>query len=127
MFQLLVKEHFNAAHSLRGYQGKCANIHGHTWIVEILVAGNQLDELGMIIDFGELKKIVKEKTAQLDHQYINELAEFGDGGLNPTAENIARYLYRQLQKELANTHPQISLLEVKVWESNSSCAVYKEV
>ncbi|WP_031513968.1 6-carboxytetrahydropterin synthase QueD [Desulfofalx alkaliphila] len=128
MYELTVKTSFDAAHKLCGYQGNCARIHGHTWVVEVAVAGGKLDSIGMLIDFKDLKNMVKKATAHLDHNFINELPEFAVNGKvgNPTAENLSRYIYEQVKEELDKNHPSVKIRRVSVWESPNSCATYRE-
>lgn len=123
MYYLKVKSHFDSAHFLRNYEGKCANIHGHTWKIEIVVKGSQLNEQGLLIDFGVLKKMLAEVVADFDHKLINDLEEFGPGKLNPTAENIAYYIYKRLNPILPN---ETVLDSVEIWESEKASAIYKE-
>ncbi|MDA8234615.1 MAG: 6-carboxytetrahydropterin synthase QueD [Clostridia bacterium] len=124
MYQLTIKAHFDAAHHLRDYQGKCAQIHGHSWQVEVMVAGRELDKIGMLIDFGILKKHVNDIIGGLDHRYLNELPAFNQDGVNPTAENIARYIYEKLSHQLLNHQPAIVIEGVRVWESPNASATY---
>ena len=126
MFELTVKTHFDAAHQLRNYSGKCASIHGHTWRVEVIVEGQSLDHVGMLIDFSLLKKMIKEEIARFDHSFINELEGFNEKGVNPTAENLAAYIYTELVKKLSGINEQIRLQKIKVWESDNACAAYME-
>ncbi|SHG99796.1 6-pyruvoyltetrahydropterin/6-carboxytetrahydropterin synthase [Thermosyntropha lipolytica DSM 11003] len=121
-YELGIIQEFAAAHRLNNYPGDCSNIHGHTWKVEITVKGNKLDPTGMLIDFRELKRIaasiIKEKY---DHRFLNEIEPFDR--INPTAENIAREIYYDMKKTLT---PVVELEKVKVWESPTAYAVYKE-
>lgn len=130
MFELSIKGHFDAAHYLRDYPGKCSQIHGHTWEVEVFVAGTELDDLGMLIDFTVLKQKLKEVLAQFDHRLINELDEFSKGKLNPTAENLAKFIYRQLRSGIetaaTGSGKKIKVTQVRVWESPRASASYKE-
>ncbi|MHB1167524.1 MAG: 6-carboxytetrahydropterin synthase QueD [Carboxydocellales bacterium] len=130
MYELTIKGHFDAAHYLREYPGKCSQIHGHTWEIEVVVGGTELDNLGMLIDFSVLKENLKEVLAQFDHRLINELPGFAQGQLNPTAENLAKYIYLQMQPRIVmSTSPnnnKIQLIQVRVWESPRACACYKE-
>lgn len=127
MYEISVTEHFSAAHSLRGYIGKCANIHGHTWQVDVIVSGNSLNSIGMLADFSDLKQMIKEKIQIFDHHYINEIAGFTEAdNVNPTAENIAYFLYQNLKKNLISKYNNVTIKEVKVWESDRAYAVYKE-
>lgn len=124
MFELTVISHFEAAHCLPGYPGKCARLHGHNWTIEVCVGSETLNELGMVIDFKVLKKHVANVTDKLDHHYLNELDEWQ---LKlPTAEHIAQYVYRELHKSLSAEIPEIRILYVKTWESASSAVLYRE-
>lgn len=124
MFRTVIRSHFDAAHFLRNYQGKCAQLHGHRWDVEIGVEGRQLDHAGMLADFGELKKALHQVLYQLDHQLLNDIPEFASEK-NPTAENLAAYLYREIKERLLL--PQgLNLAGVKVYESPDAWAFYKE-
>ena len=87
MWELEKEVWIDSAHNLVGYQGPCANVHGHRWHITIFCKGDSLDEQGMLVDFVKIKKIVSE----LDHQHINEKVSF-----NPTAENLAKYLVEQI-------------------------------
>jgi len=122
MYEVAIEATFSAAHSLRNYRGKCEELHGHNWKVEVTVKSDDLDEIGMAIDF----KILKERTGivieQLDHHHLNELSPFKQ--LNPSSENIARYLFDQLKKELREE--KVRLSRVTVWESEGSKAMYYE-
>jgi len=125
MYELTVRRHFDAAHHLWGYPGRCVRLHGHTWLVEVLVAGERLDEYGMLMDFHELQELVEEAVKDLDHRYLNDLDPFNKPGreTNPTAENIARYVYARLKAKLK---PGVRLVKVKVWESPDAWASYAE-
>ena len=88
MFELSIKSHFAASHSLRGYEGKCRNLHGHTWKTEVIIESNGLNDIGMVIDFKVLKKKLEDFLEELDHVHLNDLAYFHD--VNATTENLAR-------------------------------------
>ncbi len=124
MYSIHYTTHFDAAHFLRNYQGKCANVHGHRWQVGVQVSGSELNDIGILIDFHDLKKYLKVTTDILDHKLINELECFKE--VNPTAENIAKYFYDLLKEQLAVNHPQLSLDFVEVWEAPQAKAVYRE-
>lgn len=128
MFELTVKRRFAAAHKLENYIGKCAALHGHTWTVEVTVRGKHLDDCGMLIDFKLLKNMVDKLIKPFDHSYLNELDVFADNGvqINPTAENLAYYIYREMKKAFLNGHPNISISTVRVWESPEASALYRE-
>lgn len=120
MFELSIKTHFSAAHRLVGYNGPCANLHGHNWDVEIFVRGSSLNELGMLVDFGDIKRVVKEIMAEVDHSDLNQLPAFMRD--NPTSEHLARYLHGQMGKQL-NT-PQHQIYKVTVCETPGTTASY---
>lgn len=125
MFEIHVSAEFEAAHRVAGYPGKCDRIHGHSWIVEAVVCGRQLDKLGMLVDF----KLVKGKLKELldntmDHRMLNELPAFAEGK-NPTAENIAQYVYEEMAKaDFLVQMPQVQLKQIQVWESPKSSVIY---
>lgn len=123
MYYLKVTSHFDAAHYLRNYQGKCANMHGHTWEVQVIVKGISLNHQGILIDFGILKELVNNILKKFDHKIVNELEDFNEQGMNPTAENIAAYVYNQVAVKLPK---EIKLESVEVWESPKSSAVYRK-
>lgn len=109
---------FSSAHRLRNYNGKCENLHGHNWRVRLYVSTEELDETGFVVDFKVLDKILKDVTDILDHQNINELSSFSE--INPTAENIARFIFDESQKMINDSRVRVS--KVSVWESEKSCA-----
>lgn len=111
-YSLTVKDHFDAAHNLYDYPGECRNLHGHTWDVEVTVVSSELDGLGLVCDFKDLKKALKEVLNRYDHTYINENAPFD--AISPTAENLAREICAHLSDILPK---QVKVKEVAVWES----------
>ena len=123
MFELKIITQFAAAHRLRNFQGKCEQLHGHNWKVEVFVLADQLDSAGLVRDFGEIKTTTQEILNGLDHHYLNELTPFQEE--NPSSEHIARYLFRQLSRLLNDERAKVS--KVSVWESDTSCATYFEV
>lgn len=120
MFELTTIVDFEAAHCLRDYPGKCSRLHGHNWQVEVTVAGTKLNELGLLIDFRDLKAEVQKILQQLDHYYLNELPAFQQ--INPSAENIAKYLYEELAA--SEVFAELKLKTIKVWESPRSAVTY---
>ncbi|GAV22518.1 6-carboxytetrahydropterin synthase QueD [Carboxydothermus pertinax] len=120
MFKISVSTTFDAAHFLKDYDGKCANLHGHTWRVEAEVEGQTTNDLGLLIDFGMIKDYLKEITSRLDHKLLNDVLP-----VNPTAENIARYIYQELKPKLM-VYPEIKLCAIKVWESPNNSATFME-
>jgi len=124
MFQVCVRAHFDAAHFIRDYDGDCANLHGHRWDVEVCIAGNQLDHLGMLIDFKEVKQTIRKALKLLDHRLLNDLTHFGSKGVNPTAENLALFLFLELKRDLVLVDKNLAW--VKVYESPDTWAIFKE-
>lgn len=120
MFDIFIKTHFAGAHHLRDYPGDCENPHGHNWKIQVTVRATELDQLGMGIDFKLLKKIVKEAVDKLDHRDLNNLPAFKD--INPSSENIAKYLFTALKQPLA--HERYSLHSITILETDSSGLVY---
>ena len=122
MFVLKIVTDFASAHSLRNYPGNCSRLHGHNWQVEVSVESEVLDEIGVAIDFREIKKQTKEVVNRLDHQYLNEIPPFDE--LNPTAENIAKYFYEEVGKLINNKDVHVS--EVIIWETPRASVAYSE-
>jgi 6-pyruvoyltetrahydropterin/6-carboxytetrahydropterin synthase len=122
LYEIFVTTQFAAAHALSGYPGDCARLHGHNWGIEVAVRCAKLDALGMGLDFGDLEAGVKEILQGLDHYHLNELTAFQ--GVNPTAENLARFLYLELGRRLNSE--VIRVARVKVSETNGVGAVYWE-
>ena len=119
MYQLHIETHFSSAHNLRGYQGKCEKLHGHNYIVEVEVSGDELDGTGILADFKVIKKLCKKVTERLDHGYLNEIEPFDR--INPTTENIARHLCEAIQDELP---AGLRATSVTCWESEKCGAKY---
>lgn len=125
MFEITAGAHFDAAHFLRDYPGKCANLHGHRWKVEVTVRGPQVDEMGILIDFTDLKKFIKAAMEMFDHKLINDIPPFDK--TNPTAENMAKYIFDFMVEKVNECIGQrASVVKVVVWEAeNASAAYYK--
>lgn len=123
-WRLTVRDQFSAAHALRGYCGKCENLHGHNFRVEITVEGTRLDEAGMLIDFGILKRGLREILARLDHHVLNQIEPFD--ALNPSSENLARHIYAEFRLFLANelSAKEARLTEVSVSEKEAQTATW---
>ncbi len=120
MYLVSVEDHFEAAHFLRGYRGKCEKLHGHRYKVVARIEMKRLDKNGMAYDFTSLKKQLAEIIDRYDHRCLNDISPFDKD--NPTAENIAFTIYSEL---LPLIHKKANLDSVEVWESPESCAVYK--
>lgn len=123
MYEVSVDETFAAAHNLRNYKGKCENLHGHNYKVRITLAGSELDATGLLYDFVHLKQAIQGVIRSLDHVYLNEFPPFDV--LNPSAENIARYLYEQTARQLPKAANGAAITSVTVWESDATAATYR--
>ncbi len=122
MYEINIITTIAAAHRLRGYKGKCEEIHGHNWKVEVYIQSDKLDDLGMVMDFKVLKKKTEQFLKIYDHKYLNEVAPFDK--INPSSENLARSIYKELSKKINNKNCKVS--KVKVWESDDASANYYE-
>lgn len=120
MFEVSVEQSFAAGHALRNYHGKCENVHGHNYKVRITMAGEQLDSTGLLVDFVEVKRLMNAVIEYLDHRFINDLPPFDQ--INPSAENIAKYFYDRVHPGLTGA---VRVSEVKIWETDTSSAVYR--
>jgi 6-pyruvoyltetrahydropterin/6-carboxytetrahydropterin synthase len=123
MFEVSVEQVFAAGHALRNYKGKCENIHGHNWRVQVVIEGEQLDGTGLLVDFIDVKELMGSVIARLDHQFLNEVAPFDVK--NPSAENIAEYFYQQMSAGLEKTPVPVRIREVKIWETDIQSASYR--
>lgn len=122
-WKLKVKKDFSAAHQLRNYGGKCENMHGHNFGVEVEVEGDHLDpRVEILMDFKELKKELQEVLENLDHKHLNSLEYFEHR--NPSSENIARYIYQEMKKRIETEH--VRMVYASVSEKDSSVASYSE-
>jgi 6-pyruvoyltetrahydropterin/6-carboxytetrahydropterin synthase len=122
MYKLMIETSFASAHQLRGYKGKCENLHGHNWKVQVCVTAEKLNEIDIAIDFHDLKKITNEIVAQLDHKFLNDVFPFTEK--NPSSENIARWIFDSLKKRL--TEYDVKVSAVTIWESETASATYYE-
>ena len=120
MYELMIETEFAAAHQLREIRGGCEKLHGHTWKAQVFVKGERLNPHGILVDFRDVKRIVKKWTARLDHHYLNEVL----GSTNPTTENIAKYLFQKLEKEI--NLETVRLSRVRVWEARDSSITYSQ-
>nr|WP_255722541.1 6-carboxytetrahydropterin synthase QueD [Ectothiorhodospira lacustris] len=113
---------FASAHTLRDYPGNCSRLHGHNWKVEAEVEATVLDPLGMAVDFKTIKSLAREIAGELDHTYLNDLAPFRD--VNPTAENIAAWFFREMAARL--NAPGVRVSAITLWETERACVRYTE-
>lgn len=126
MYYLTIEDHFSSAHKLRGYKGKCENLHGHNWRVIAIVKGETLDKIGLLIDYHDLKKYLKEVLSELDHKNINEENEFFKTN-NPSSENLAAYIFENLEIKLKtyDINP-IKVESIQVYESEKNSCTFKK-
>ena len=123
MYQVSVDETFAAGHALRGYKGKCENVHGHNYQVRVTLEGKELDSTGLLYDFVHLKQVIQGVIRSLDHRFLNDYPPFDI--LNPSAENIARYIYDETSKQLREVPNGAGIASITVWETNTTSATYR--
>ncbi|MCL5006226.1 MAG: 6-carboxytetrahydropterin synthase QueD [Acidobacteria bacterium] len=121
MFEVSVEYSFAAGHALRGYKGKCENVHGHNYRVKVTVAGEKLNPIGLLVDFADLRATLKELVESFDHRFLNDLEPFKQ--LNPSAENLAYYLGTELDRKIERQRVRIH--SVTVWETDTTSATYR--
>ncbi len=125
MYEVTVEAGFSSGHYLRNYHGKCENPHGHNYKVRVTLAGNSLDQTGLLLDFKLLKNILKPTIDYLDHQMLNDIKPFIE--LNPSAENLARYFFDQTNSELVRiTNGRVRVKDCTIWETDTTTATYYE-
>ncbi len=125
MYRITVEDTFAAGHYLRNYRGKCENPHGHNYKVRITLQGKELDPAGLLLDFKELKLVMKPVIDRLDHQMINDIEPFTR--LNPSAENLAKYFFDETNRGLrAKTAGRVSVRDVTIFETDTTTAIYSE-
>jgi len=125
MYEVTVDAGFSSGHYLRNYYGKCENPHGHNYKVRVTLAGRELDEAGMLLDFKLLKNVLRPVVDRIDHQMLNDLEPFTE--LNPSAENLARYFYDQTNTQLAEmTGGRVRVKDCTIWETDTTTATYYE-
>jgi 6-pyruvoyltetrahydropterin/6-carboxytetrahydropterin synthase len=123
MFVVTVQAHYDSAHFLRNYQGKCERLHGHRYVVELALATTELDKAGIAFDFVEVKKHLRALADHLDHQNLNDLPPFDE--LEPSAENQAKYFYDEMRRRLPPDMAD-AVLYTRVWETPTQWAQYTE-
>src|SRR5579884_1445001 len=117
MFEVSTERTFAAGHALRNYHGKCENVHGHNYRVQVTVQGDELNATGLLVDFVDLKRVMSAVIERLDHRFINDVAPFDE--LNPSAENLARYFWQEISRDLKSDVP-VRVSEVRIWETDTS-------
>ena len=122
MFEITIEETFAAGHALRNYRGKCENVHGHNYRCQVMVEGEQLDDIGLLVDFVELKRVVHSVLDRLDHTWLNEFPPFDV--LNPSAENMAKYIYDEVTSGLGE-RKGVRIGSVRLWETDTASATYR--
>jgi 6-pyruvoyltetrahydropterin/6-carboxytetrahydropterin synthase len=121
MFEVTIEETFAAGHALRNYRGKCENVHGHNYRAEVALRGAELDAIGLLVDFVELKRVVHAVLDRMDHQWLNDFPPFD--ALNPSAENMAKYIYDEVSAALM-TKEGVRVASVRLWETDTASAAY---
>jgi 6-pyruvoyltetrahydropterin/6-carboxytetrahydropterin synthase len=121
VFEISVDYSFAAGHALRGYKGKCENVHGHNYRVQVTVAGKQLNSTGLLMDFIDLRSALKTLAERLDHRFMNDIPPFDK--LNPSAENLAKYFCDELEPQVQKQG--LHVLSVTVWETDTTSATYR--
>jgi 6-pyruvoyltetrahydropterin/6-carboxytetrahydropterin synthase len=125
MFEVTVEDSFAAGHYLRNYKGKCENPHGHNYKVRVTLQGRELDQAGLLLDFKDLKTVMKPTIDRLDHQMMNDIEPFKT--LNPSAENLAKYFFDETNLRLKSaTSGRVSVKVVTIWETDTTTATYFE-
>ncbi len=122
MFEVTIEETFAAGHALRNYRGKCENVHGHNYRCQVSIQGESLDEIGLLVDFVELKRVVHSVLDRMDHQWLNDFPPFNV--LNPSAENMAKFIYDEVNSGL-QVKNGIRVESVRLWETDTASATYR--
>jgi 6-pyruvoyltetrahydropterin/6-carboxytetrahydropterin synthase len=123
MYEVTVEAGFSSGHYLRNYRGKCENPHGHNYKVRITLAGQKLDQAGLLVDFKDLREVMKRTIDRLDHKMINEVDPFTE--LNPSAENLAKYFYDEITEKLDQaTAGRVQVKNVTIFETETTTATY---
>lgn len=123
MFEVSVEETFSAGHALRGYRGKCENLHGHNYRVRVTLEGPRLDSIGLLCDFTHLKQVMRGIIGALDHQFMNDLEPFRV--VNPSAENMAKYFFDEVTRQLKDLPAGARIADIVVWETDTTSAKYR--
>ena len=122
MYEVTVEDSFAAGHYLRNYKGKCENPHGHNYKVRVTLRGAELDKAGLLLDFRDLKEVMKHVIDRLDHQMLNDIDPFKV--LNPSAENLAKYFHDQTARQMEQSPNAPRIKQITVWETDECSATY---
>lgn len=127
MYILTIEDYISSAHQLKGYRGKCENIHGHNWKIEVSVYGDTLNDIGVLIDFHDLKSMLKQVLQKFDHKNLNDCEEFKS--INPSSENLSKIIYENMNNMVAAyscaNNVNIKVFSVTVWESATCRSSYQ--
>jgi len=123
MFEVTVDETFSSGHALRGYKGKCENVHGHNYKVRVTLEGPQLDSVGLLYDFTHLKRVIREIVGGVDHKFLNDMAPFDV--INPSAENLAKYFYDETTRQMNAMPEGARVTSITIWETDTTSATYR--
>jgi 6-pyruvoyltetrahydropterin/6-carboxytetrahydropterin synthase len=129
MYTIFKDFSFSAAHAIRGHTRGCQNLHGHNYRVRVHLRASRLDELGMVLDFADLKQMMQEIVGPFDHQVINDIPPFDQR--NTTAELLSEYVYEEVARRLSRLEPgqpgepRVRIAKVEVWETETSCAIFE--
>ncbi len=123
MFEVTVDETFSSGHALRGYKGKCENVHGHNYKVRVTLEGPQLDSIGLLYDFTHLKRVIREIVGGVDHKFLNDMAPFDV--INPSAENLAKYFYDETTRQMNAMPEGARVTSITIWETDTTSATYR--
>jgi len=125
MYEVTVERGFSSGHYLRNYKGKCENPHGHNYKVRITLRGEKLDHAGLLLDFKDLKQVMRPVIERIDHQMLNEIEPFTE--INPSAENLARFFYDETNKQLDEmTGGRVQVKDCTIYETDTTTATYYE-
>jgi len=125
MYEVTVERGFSSGHYLRNYKGKCENPHGHNYKVRITLRGQKLDHAGLLLDFKDLKQVMRPVIERIDHQMLNEIEPFTE--INPSAENLARFFYDETNKQLDEmTGGRVQVKDCTIYETDTTTATYYE-
>jgi len=125
MYEVTVERGFSSGHYLRNYKGKCENPHGHNYKVRITLRGEKLDQAGLLLDFKDLKHVMRPVIERIDHQMLNDIEPFTE--INPSAENLARFFFDETNRQLSEmTGGRVRVKDCTIYETDTTTATYYE-